>query len=48
MFLVANTINLFKIGYIAKLEIFVSDLQGVLDLGVVEHKKVPKRDNKVQ
>lgn len=46
VFLMANTINLFKISYIAKLETFVSDLQGVLDLGMVEHKKVLKRDNK--
>ena len=46
VFLLANTINLFKSSYIAKLETFVSDLQGVLDLGIVEHKKVLKRDNK--
>lgn len=31
-FLVANTINLYKITYIAKLQMFISDLQGVLDL----------------
>ena len=46
VFLVANTINLFKIGYIAKLEIFVSDLQGVLDLGLVANENKRKPENK--
>lgn len=41
VFLVANTINLFKINYIAKLETFISDLQGVLDLEVfVSNEKI--------
>ena len=46
VFLLANTINLFKSSYIAKLETFVSDLQGVLDLGLFVNENKRKPENK--